>query len=40
MKMYEVYETLNSLYVALEMLEGGSLYDVVKEKTILSTKQI
>lgn len=35
--MYEVYETKNSLYVALELLEGGSLYDLIKEKTLLST---
>ncbi|CAD8076224.1 unnamed protein product [Paramecium sonneborni] len=40
MQMYEVYETQNSLYVALELLEGGSLYDLIKEKTLLSTIQI
>ncbi|CAD8064444.1 unnamed protein product [Paramecium sonneborni] len=40
MQMYEVYETQNSLYVALELLEGGSLYDLIKEKTLLSTVQI
>ncbi|CAD8145155.1 unnamed protein product [Paramecium pentaurelia] len=40
MQMYEVYETQNSLYVALELLEGGSLYDLIKEKTLLSTTQI
>lgn len=38
MKMYECYETNNSLYVALELLEGGSLYDLIKERTILTTK--
>jgi serine/threonine protein kinase len=38
MRMYEIYETSNSLYVALELLEGGSLYDLIKEKVILSTK--
>ncbi|CAK81836.1 unnamed protein product (macronuclear) [Paramecium tetraurelia] len=40
MQMHEVYETSNSLYVALELLEGGSLYDLIKEKTLLSTTQI
>lgn len=38
MRMHEIYETQNSLYVALELLEGGSLYDLVKERVILSTK--
>lgn len=38
MTLYECYETSNSLYVALELLEGGSLYDLVKERSILSTK--
>lgn len=32
MRMSEVYETSNSLYVALELLNGGSLYELVKEK--------
>ena len=27
MKLHEVYETSNSLYMCLELLEGGSLYD-------------
>ncbi len=27
MKLHEVYETTNSLYMSLELLEGGSLYD-------------
>ncbi|CAD8058198.1 unnamed protein product [Paramecium sonneborni] len=40
MKLYEVYETNNSLYLALELLEGGSLYDLIKEKTQITTKQI
>lgn len=38
MKMHEIYETQNSLYVTLELLDGGSLYDLVKEKALLSTK--
>lgn len=36
--MHEIYETQNSLYVTLELLDGGSLYDLVKEKALLSTK--
>ena len=38
MKLYEVYETNNSLYVALELLEGGSLYDMIKEKVQINIK--
>jgi serine/threonine protein kinase len=38
MKLYEVYETSNSLYMCLELLEGGSLYDQMKSKVILSNK--
>ncbi|CAD8180441.1 unnamed protein product [Paramecium octaurelia] len=40
MRMHEIYETQNSLYVALELLEGGSLYDLIKDKVILTTKQM
>ncbi|CAK56481.1 unnamed protein product (macronuclear) [Paramecium tetraurelia] len=40
MKLFEVYETSNSLYVALELLEGGSLYDLIKDKVPINTKQI
>ncbi|CAK82004.1 unnamed protein product (macronuclear) [Paramecium tetraurelia] len=40
MKLYEVYETNNSLYVGLELLEGGSLYDLIKDKVLINTKQI
>lgn len=40
MKLFEVYETSNSLYMCLELLEGGSLYDQMKNKVILSSKQI
>ncbi|CAD8060114.1 unnamed protein product [Paramecium sonneborni] len=40
MKLYEVYETNNSLYVALELLEGGSLYDLIKDNSIINTKSI
>lgn len=38
MKLHEVYETSNSLYMVLELLEGGSLYDQMKNKVILSNK--
>ena len=39
-KLHEVYETQNSLYVGMELLEGGSLYDLLKNKEILTSKQI
>ena len=39
-KLYEVYETKNSLYMVMELLEGGSLYDELKNNTILSSKDI
>lgn len=38
MKLFEVYETSNSLYVALELLEGGSLYDLIKDKVAINIK--
>lgn len=38
MKLYEVYETKNSLYVTLELLEGGSLYDLLKDKVKINIK--
>ncbi|CAD8137002.1 unnamed protein product [Paramecium pentaurelia] len=31
-KLHEVYETDNSLYMVLDLLEGGSLYDKVKNR--------
>jgi serine/threonine protein kinase len=37
-KLYDVYETQNSLYMGMELLEGGSLYDLIKSKEILSSK--
>ncbi|CAD8205965.1 unnamed protein product [Paramecium octaurelia] len=40
MKLYEVYETQNSLYMGLELLQGGQLYDIIKKKVILNNKQI
>jgi serine/threonine protein kinase len=38
MKLYEVYESENSLYMCLELLEGGSLYDLIKSREILSLR--
>lgn len=32
MKLYEVFESDNSLYIVVELLEGGQLYDKVKAK--------
>ena len=29
-KLHEVYETENSLYMVLDLLEGGSLYEKIK----------
>lgn len=40
MKLYEVYETGNSLYMGLELLEGGQLYDYLKKKVIFQNKEI
>ena len=40
MKLYEVYETQNSIYMGLELLQGGQLYDYLKKKVIFQTKEI
>lgn len=32
MRLYEVFESENSLYIVVELLEGGQLYDKVKAK--------
>jgi len=32
MKLHEVFESENSLYIVVELLEGGQLYDKVKAK--------
>ena len=32
MCLYEVYETEGSVYLCVELLEGGQLYDLVKTK--------
>ena len=31
-KLYEVYETDNSVYLVLELIEGGELFEAIKEK--------
>ena len=40
MKLVEVYESQNSLYMAVELLEGGQLYDKLKLKQKLTAKDI
>ncbi|KAM3141155.1 hypothetical protein pb186bvf_006760 [Paramecium bursaria] len=40
MKLYEVYETQNSLYMGLELLQGGQLYEYMKKKVIFQNKEI
>ena len=32
MRLFEVYESENSIYVSVELLEGGQLYDKIKAK--------
>lgn len=32
MKLHEIFESDNSLYIVVELLEGGQLYDKVKSK--------
>lgn len=32
MKLHEVFESENSLYIVVELLEGGQLYDKIKAK--------
>lgn len=40
MKLYGVYESENSIYVCLELLEGGQLYDKIKVKYKFSSDKI
>ncbi|CAD8051241.1 unnamed protein product [Paramecium sonneborni] len=39
-KLHEVYETDNSLYMVLDLLEGGSLYDKVKNRPQFNSFEI
>jgi serine/threonine protein kinase len=32
MRLYEIFESDNSLYIVFELLSGGSLHDKVKSK--------
>ena len=32
MRLEEVYESQNSIYIGVELLEGGQLYDKIKAK--------
>lgn len=34
-RLHEVYETENSLYMVLDLLEGGSLYDKIKVRNFI-----
>lgn len=40
MKLFEVYESQNSIYVSVELLEGGQLYDKIKAKYKFTQKEI
>lgn len=40
LKIYEVYETIHSIYLVIDLLEGGELLKKVKESPKLSQKDI
>ena len=40
LKIYEVFETKHSIYLVIELLEGGELIKRIKEKSKLSHKDI
>jgi serine/threonine protein kinase len=40
LKVYEVFETKHSIYLVIELLEGGELIKRIKEKNKLSYKDI
>lgn len=40
MKLEEVFESDNSLYIVFELLEGGQLYDKIKVTIKLFSKNI
>lgn len=33
-KLHEIYETKNSFYMVLDMLEGGNLLDLISNKSL------
>lgn len=40
MRLYEIYESQNSIYISVELLEGGQLYDKIKSKHKFTPKEI
>ena len=40
MRLYEIYESDNSIYISVELLEGGQLYDKIKSKIKFTSEQI
>ena len=40
MRLFEIYESDNSIYISVELLEGGQLYDKIKSKTKFAPEQI
>ncbi len=40
MKLHEVFESENSLYIVVELLEGGQLYDKIKAKYKFKSSEI
>lgn len=40
MRIVEVYESVNSIYVIVELLEGGQLYDKVKAKYKFTSEEV
>jgi serine/threonine protein kinase len=39
MRLFEVYESDNSIYISVELLEGGQLYDKIKSKHKFTQEQ-
>lgn len=40
MKLYGVYESQNSIYIMVELLEGGQLYDKIKHRHKFTSAEI
>jgi calcium-dependent protein kinase len=40
MRLFEVYESQNSIYISVELLEGGQLYDKIKSRHKFTPKEI